>query len=131
MSCTGEQAQATPDAIARHALQSGYLVVKLSNGAVIACRLGVPMPLAHMFVALGDHDRSMMPADLPGPPHAAAEASAIAGDSDAQRLLLALRDGGAPADLLLEVLHQVQTANDAERLRSFMRRVQKALEGQA
>lgn len=115
------------------AVRHGYFIVELADGRVMAERLGVQTPLAHMALALGDHDRGMIPADLPGPPSAAHAGSAamsdIAGSGDAQRLLLAVRDGCAPADLLLEAFSQVQATSDAERLRAFARQVQKALEG--
>lgn len=119
------------DSAARRAPQLGYHIIKLADGRVMAERLGVRMPLAHMALALGDHHRGMMPADLPGPPPADAEESDFAGDRDARRLLLALRDGAAPADLLLQAFDQVRATNDAERLRAFARHVQCALKGQA
>lgn len=124
----------TRAAFARRALQPCYRLVELADGRVMAERLGVRMPLAHMTLALGDHDRGMIPVDLPGPPsaaHADAAMSEIAGGRDAQRMLLAVCEGCTPADLLLEAFSQVQAANDAERLRSFARHVQKALEGRA
>ena len=64
-------------------------------------------------------------------PHAAiadAVMSNIAGQRDAQALLHNLREGCAPADLLLEEFDRVAAAADAERRRAFARTLQKALE---
>ena len=52
----------------------------------------------------------------------------VRGSEDARRLLLALRDGCAPADALLEALQAVLSLDDAERLRGFARQLQKTLE---
>ncbi len=54
--------------------------------------------------------------------------STIRGGQDAQRLVFALKDGMAPADALLDGLKAVQATGDAERLRGFMRELQKRLE---
>jgi len=52
----------------------------------------------------------------------------IYGGRDAQQLLQALRDGCAPADLLLEVIDQVLATQDRGRLQGFARELQKRLE---
>ena len=52
----------------------------------------------------------------------------IKGVQDAQRLLVALRDGLAPADALLEALQAVLSLDDPVRLRGFARQLQKTLE---
>lgn len=62
------------------------------------------------------------------PTLADAAMSAIKGGQDAQRIVFALRDGMAPADTLLESLKAVEAAGDPERLRGFMRELQKRLE---
>ena len=61
---------------------------------------------------------------------AAADAvmSPIRGCHDAEHLVLALRDGCAPADALLACIREVQATNDAERIRSFCRVLQKVME---
>lgn len=52
----------------------------------------------------------------------------IRGVNDAERLLVVLREGCAPADALLEALQAVLSLEDAERLRGFARQLQKTLE---
>lgn len=52
----------------------------------------------------------------------------VRGAADAQRLLFAIGQGCAPADLLLEGIEQAQALGDREYLRSFVRVVQKRLE---
>jgi len=120
------------EACTRLAARRGYLLALRADGSLAVTRLGVPVALLHMFDSLGDHDRGMVPIEQqPEAPHANVEARQLAGATDAQRLLLAVRDGCAPADLLLEAFRQVQATNDAERLRAFARHVQSALKGQA
>lgn len=60
--------------------------------------------------------------------HAAAAVSTIKGVQDAQRLILSIRDGCAPADAVLAGLRLVEATNDAARLRGFCRGLQKTLE---
>ncbi len=57
--------------------------------------------------------------------------SFINGGKDAQRLMAAIREGGAPADALLDGLAQVLQLGDPERTRGFLRELQKALEPRA
>ena len=52
----------------------------------------------------------------------------VRGFEDAQRLLVALREGCAPADALLEALQAVLSVDGAERMRGFCRELQKRLE---
>jgi hypothetical protein len=52
----------------------------------------------------------------------------INGQRDAQRLIHAVRQGCAPADALLEGITQVQTLGDADRVRGFVRELQKVIE---
>ncbi|CAM5796606.1 hypothetical protein [Rhizobacter fulvus] len=52
----------------------------------------------------------------------------IAGQRDANQLLFSIREGCAPADLLLDALDHGQKAGEAEYMRAFARTVQKALE---
>lgn len=54
--------------------------------------------------------------------------SCIRGQADAQALLTRLRTGVAPADALLVDVLEVQATNDRERLRGFVRAIQKTLE---
>ena len=54
--------------------------------------------------------------------------STIRGVQDAQRLVFALKDGMAPADALFDGLQAVQSTGDSERLRGFVRELQKRLE---
>jgi len=54
--------------------------------------------------------------------------SVIRGGEDAQRLVASIREGCAPADALMVGLNQVCALRDDDRLRSFLRGVQKALE---
>lgn len=62
-------------------------------------------------------------------PLAAADAAManIDGQRDAQRLIHAVRQGCAPADAVLEGIHQVQAFGEA-RLRGFARELQKTIE---
>lgn len=64
----------------------------------------------------------------PSPTLADVAMSAIKGGQDAQRIAFTLRDGTAPADALLDALKAVEAIGDAERLRGFMREIQKRLE---
>ena len=59
---------------------------------------------------------------------AEAALSTVAGQREAERLLLTLHDGCAPADLLTEALAQVQACGDQHMLRGFLREIQKQLE---
>ncbi len=62
------------------------------------------------------------------PALADAAMSAIKGGQDAQRIAFALKGGMAPADALLDGLKAVQATGDTERLRGFVRELQKRLE---
>lgn len=57
--------------------------------------------------------------------------STIRGGQEAQRLIFSIREGCAPADVLLDGLQAVQAVNDADRLRGFCRELQKSLERRA
>jgi hypothetical protein len=52
----------------------------------------------------------------------------IRGTTDAQRLLHVCRSGCAPADALQDALQQVVAADEPERLRGFLRHLQKQFE---
>ena len=54
--------------------------------------------------------------------------SAVSGHRDAQRLMFTVRQGCAPADALFEAVELVRNTGDAERLRGFLREVQKTME---
>jgi len=54
--------------------------------------------------------------------------SAIRGTTAAQKLLFAMCEGCAPADLLLEGIEQAQATGDREFLRAFVREIAKRLE---
>jgi len=67
----------------------------------------------------------------PRGPHAAIAdqvMSRIRGQQDAQRVLHTIRQGCATEDALLDAIHAVQGTGDAERVRGFVREVQKRLE---
>lgn len=67
--------------------------------------------------------------DLPRPGSLSHGAlSVVEGQEEAAQLLLLLREGMAPADLLHEALERVFRAGDAPRLRGWCRALQKALE---
>lgn len=64
-------------------------------------------------------------------PHAALADQVMArirGQQDAQRVLHAIRQGCAPEDALFDAVRAVQAIGDAERVRGFLREVQKRLE---
>lgn len=70
----------------------------------------------------------MNPATSEAPGLAGIALSVVAGQRDAERLLLTLREGVAPPDLLAAALMQVQAQGDPEMQRAWCRRLQKALE---
>jgi len=57
--------------------------------------------------------------------------SVIRGSQDAQRLVASIREGCAPADALMDGVDRVRALNDDDRLRGFLREIQKALERRA
>jgi hypothetical protein len=68
------------------------------------------------------------PAALPGSGIADLVGQSVAGQLAAQHAIADSRTGTAPPDLLLERLQAVLVTGERERLRSFVRVLQKALE---
>ena len=57
-----------------------------------------------------------------------AAAASVGGQLDAQKLLVAIRTGHAPADMLLSAIGEASAVEHPEHLRGFVRVLQKVLE---
>lgn len=107
------------------------VLVATSSGPAPSTLLTEPEAPARKVLSLPDwlHKRRLNEPP-PAPPMSLAMAAmaAIQGGQDAQRLLFALSDGCAPADMLFDGLQAVLATGDVVRLRGFTREIQKRLE---